>query len=501
MMAVSLVGGLVASACSSSQSHAPVRGALPTSTSVSSTTVPSTSIDWRPCSGASLLGFQCATVPVPRNPVDPSSGTIQMAIDRRPASGQKIGSLIVNPGGPGASGVDALPELVGPMPNDILTRFDVVSFDPPGVDRTAPIVCLDSVGLQDYYHVDPEPVTQAGFDALVQADRTFNNGCQSRSGDELPYVSTVDAARDMDFLRRDLGDDKITYLGFSYGTRLGATYADLFPQNVRAMVLDGALDPSLGVIESLNQQSASLDDQLRQFFSWCRTANTKSCPWKPAGDSMAAYRALLDRVRGTQLKVAGTTRTVGPSEFLYGTAVTLYSTTDWPRLGQSLQAASQGDGSYFLQNFDAYTGRRADGSYNNLFEANAAINCDDAPAPSIPEIQAAVPSAQAAAPIFGLQNLYSEISCSIWPIPATGKPGPIHAAGAAPIVVVGSTGDPITPFQWAQSLASQLQSGVLLTRVGDGHTAYRSSSCIRTAVDAYLINLTVPAAGTRCASD
>ena len=421
-----------------------------------------------------------------------------MAIDRRPASGQKIGSLLVNPGGPGASGVDSLPTLVAPMPAGLLDRFDVVGFDPPGVGHTEPIVCLDSAGLQDYYHVDPEPANQAGFNALVQADRTFDSGCQARSASELPYVSTIDAAMDMDVLRRDLGDAKLNYLGFSYGTLLGATYANLFPQNVRAMVLDGAIDPALGVIPSLDQQAAGLDGQLRQFFASCKPA---SCLWKPSGDLMTAFQALLTRVRTNPLKVSGTTRTVGPAEFLYGTAVTLYSTATWQDLAYALQAADQGDGGPFLQFFDAYTGRQSDGSYNNLFEANAAINCDDTPAPSLSQIQAAVPAAEAAAPIFGLQNLYSEITCSEWPIPPAGKVGAIKAAGAAPIVVVGSTGDPITPYQWAQSLASELQSGVLLTRVGDGHTGYRSSSCIRNSVDSYLTDLAVPAAGTRCSSD
>ena len=421
-----------------------------------------------------------------------------MAIDRRPANGQKIGSLLVNPGGPGASGVDSLPTLIASMPSDLLARFDVVAFDPPGVQRTAPIVCLDSAGLQGYYHVDPEPLNQPGFDALVQADRTFDSGCQSRSGTELPYVSTVDAAKDIDVLRTDLGDAKLTYLGFSYGTLLGATYANLFPQNVRAMVLDGALDPAQGIIPQLDQQAAGLDGQLRQFFAWCKSSN---CVWRPAGDPMATYQALLARVRTDPLPAKGTNRTVGTAELLYGTAVTLYSTATWQDLGYALQAASQNDGSDFLQFFDAYTGRQSDGSYNDLFEANAAINCIDTPAPTVAQIQAAVPAAEAAAPIFGLQNLYSEISCSLWPVPSTGKVGPISAAGAAPIVVVGSTGDPITPYQWSQALATELQSGVLLTRVGDGHTGYRSSSCIRTAVDAYLTGLTVPAAGTRCASD
>ncbi|HEX4865852.1 MAG TPA: alpha/beta hydrolase, partial [Acidimicrobiales bacterium] len=453
---------------------------------------------WRSCSSSALAHYQCATVAVPRDPKNPSAGTISMTIDRRRATGPKIGSLLVNPGGPGVSGVDSLPTLVAPMPASLLDRFDVVGFDPPGVARTEPIICLDSSGLQAYYHVDPEPTNQAAFNALVQADRTFDSGCQSRSGSELPYVSTADAAMDMDVLRQDLGDAKLTSLGFSYGTLLGATYANLFPEHVRAMVLDGALDPALGVISSLDEQAAGLDGQLRQFFASCKPA---TCLWKPSGDMMAAYQALLARARANPLKVSGTTRTVGPAEFLYGTAVTLYSTTTWQDLAYALQAASQGDGGPFLQYFDTYTGRQADGSYNNLFEANAAINCADTPAPSLSQLQAALPAAEAAAPVFGSQNLYSEITCSEWPIPASGKIGALRAAGAAPIVVVGSTGDPITPYRWAQSLASELQSGVLVTRVGDGHTGYRSSSCVRAAVDSYLTDLTVPATGTSCPSD
>lgn len=422
-----------------------------------------------------------------------------MALDRRPASGQKIGSLLVNPGGPGASGVDALPALLTSMPSGLLDRFDVVGFDPPGVGRTAPIDCLDSAGLQRYYHVDPEPTTPSGFDTMLSADREFASGCGSRSAAELPYVSTVDAAMDMDVLRRDLGDPKLTYMGFSYGTLLGATYADLFPKNVRAMALDGALDPALPVIDSLIQQAAGLDGQLKQFFVWC--AATPKCGWRPAGDPTAAFEALLAKVKISPLPAKGTARTVGPAEVTYGTAVTLYDTASWGDLGLALGAAAHGDGTYLLELFDAYTGRQSDGSYTNLFEANAAVNCLDDPAPSIASIQAAAPQAEAAAPVFGVQNLYSELTCSVWPVRATGHVGPIRAAGSPPIVVVGSTGDPITPYSWSQALASELENGVLLTRIGYGHTGYRASACIRSAVDAYLINLTVPAAGTRCASD
>ena len=484
--------------CSSARSP---RSTAPTSIAPgTSAPLPTETVQWAPCTGsAGPAKYECATVQVPRNPSNPSQGTISMAIDRLPATGQKIGSLLVNPGGPGASGVDSLPILVAAMPADLLARFDVVGFDPPGVGRTAPIVCLDSAGLQSYYHVDPEPTTPDGLNALLNADRSFASGCQARSGDELPYVSTADAARDMDVLRRDLGDAKLSYLGFSYGTFLGATYAELFPKNVRAMVLDGAEDPALSVVDELNQQAAGLDNQLQKFFAWC--AARSSCQWKPAGDPTAAFEALLAKVKATHLPARKTTRTVGPSELIYGTAVTLYSTTTWSDLGLALGAAAHGDGTYLLELFDAYTGRNADGSYDNLFEANAAINCLDQPAPSLPAIQSAQPKAEAAAPVFGLQNLLSELTCSVWPVPATGRGGPIHAAGSAPIVVVGSTGDPITPYQWAQGLAAELENGVLLTRVGDGHTAYRSSSCIRSAVDAYLIGLTVPPRGTRCASD
>jgi pimeloyl-ACP methyl ester carboxylesterase len=443
--------------------------------------------------------MQCTTVAVPRDPSHPDGAVIAMAIDRHPATGQKIGSLLVNPGGPGASGVDALPDLVSRMPAALLARFDIVGFDPPGVARTAPVTCLDSAGLARYFHVDPEPTSQAGFDALIAADRTFAAGCASRSAAELAYVSTVDAARDLDVLRAALGDSKLTYLGFSYGTLLGATYAGLYPTHVRALVLDGALDPALPTIAELDEQSASLENQLHQFFASC--AQQLSCSWKPAGNPTSAYQALLAKVRVDPLPTHGSSRTVGPSELLYGTAVTLYSTSTWTDLADALQAAGRGDGTELLRLFDAYTGRQADGTYSNLFEANAAINCLDARPPSVAAIAAAAPTAAAVAPIFGLQNLYSEAGCSVWPVPATGRVGPVRAEGSPPIVVVGSTGDPITPYSWAQSLVRELANGVLLTRVGDGHTAYGNSACIRSNVDRYLITLAPPPADTRCASD
>jgi pimeloyl-ACP methyl ester carboxylesterase len=358
---------------------------------------------------------------------------------------------------------------------------------------------LDSAGLAQYFHADPAPTTAAGLATLIDEARAFAKGCEEHSGAELPYVSTVDAAIDMDYLRRDLGDAKLTYLGFSYGTFLGATYAELFPTHVRAMVLDGALDPALPALAEIQEQSASLETQLHQFISACTSSS--SCPWKPGPNPEQTLEALFARSVVAPLPAKGTTRTVGPAEVVYGTLWPLYFTSTWPDLETTLADASTGDGTDLLQEFDSYTGRNSDGSYSNLFEVNAAVDCLDQPAPTLAQIQADLPSAEAASPFFGATDLYGEIGCAVWPVAATGKIEPLHAIGSPPIVVVGSTGDPVTPYAWAEALASQLQHGVLLTRVGHGHTAYFASSCIRKDVDGYLLTLTPPAAGTRCASD
>jgi pimeloyl-ACP methyl ester carboxylesterase len=457
-------------------------------------------VHWTACKGAAgPSGYQCATVQVPRDPQHPGAGpTIGLALDRRPASGQKIGSLLVNPGGPGASGVDFLPSAVSFMPKSLLDRFDVVGFDPPGVSRSAPVVCLDGPGLDQYFHLDPAPPTAAGLDAVIAEDRVFAAGCERNSGAELPYVSTVDAAMDMDLVRQAVGDAQLNYLGFSYGTFLGATYAGLFPGRVRAMVLDGAIDPSQSVVSSLDEQSAAFDGDLRAALAAC--AASSSCPWKAGSDPVGAFLQLVDQVRSHPLPAAGTSRTVGPAELLFGTAVTLYSTASWSDLYQALAQVRAGNGTDMLTLFDDYTGRSRTGTFTNEFEANPAVNCLDAPAPPIPTLEADAAAARSAAPVFGVADLYSELGCAVWPVAATSAPAPIHAAGSPAIVVVGSTGDPATPYQDAVSLAAELQHGVLLTRVGEGHTAYPYSSCIRNYVDDYLVQLTVPPAGVRCPS-
>ena len=404
-----------------------------------------------------------------------------------------------NPGGPGASGVDYLPAVVASLSKDVREHFDVVGFDPPGVGRSAPITCLDGPGLDRFFHEDPAPPTAAGLDATIAEDRVFAAGCQANSGTELPYVSTVDAAMDMDYIRRAVGDPKLTYIGFSYGTLLGATYAGLYPTHIRAMVLDGAIDPSLPVIQSLDIQAAGFDASLKNALDHCRSDS--NCAWKPAGDPVQAFEQLMAQARSQPLPAKHTTRVVGPAEVLYGAGDTLYSTALWPKLYNALALTSRGDGTAMLALFDDYLNRSANGTYTNEFEANAAVNCLDSQTPSIAAIEGHVAASRAAAPVFGVANLYSEIECTVWPVSSKQQPAPVHAPGSPAILVVGTTGDPATPYSEAQALAAQLDAGVLLTRVGDGHTAYFYSSCIRNYVDDYLIRSAVPSPGIRCPSD
>ncbi|MGH9095182.1 MAG: alpha/beta hydrolase [Acidimicrobiales bacterium] len=459
---------------------------------------PGASVHWTRCAEADgPIGYQCATVLVPLDPRHPTGASIALAVDRAPATGARMGSLLVNPGGPGVSGVDQLGGLVDQLSPALRQHFDIVGFDPPGVGHSRPVECLDDQDLGAYLHTDPAPPA-AALDAVVATDRTFGAACERRSGTILPHVSTVDAALDLDRVRIALGDARLSYLGFSYGTLLGATYAQLFPTHVRAMVLDGAIDPAVDPVTAGRAQAVAIDTEFRQFASACVAA--AGCPWHPGVDPVRTYLALEDQLRHKPLPVRGTGRTIGPSELLYGTAQALYSTQLWPALQLALAQVTSGDGSLLLRLFDTYVERTPDGHYANTIEAEQAVNCLDAPVPTVEQIRALRPAFDSAAPVFGGLVLDSLAGCAVWPVPPTGQPHPVTAAGSPPIVVVGSTGDPVTPYAAAQNLASELQHGVLLTRVGEGHTGYGASRCVQARVDTYLLRTTPPPAGTRCPS-
>jgi pimeloyl-ACP methyl ester carboxylesterase len=435
-------------------------------------------------------------VRVPLDYSKPNGRTIDIALDRHAATGTRIGSLLINPGGPGASGVDSLDYVVSLLSPSIVQHFDIVGFDPRGVARSAPIHCLSGPHLDRFLNLDPAPASATGFQALVDASRAFDQGCERMSGDLLPYMNTENAAHDMDTIRQAVGDEKLTYLGFSYGTFLGATYAELFPGRVRAMVLDGAVDPSSDPVTANISQSAAFENELDSFFADC--AADPSCVWKPGGDLHAAFEALMARIRTQPLPAAGK-RTLGPGDAYFGVARALYDHATWPDLAAALQAAERGDGSPLIRLFDEYAERGPDGAYGNVVAANNAIGCLDQHWPrDLNVIRQAASVARQRAPEFGVADLFGGITCSLWPVVATGRPHAIQAPGSPPIVVVGSTGDPATPYAQAQALASELQHGVLITRIGHGHTGYRSSGCVRSHVDLYVTTLAVPRLGLTC---
>jgi pimeloyl-ACP methyl ester carboxylesterase len=310
----------------------------------------------------------------------------------------------------------------------------------------------------------------------------------------LAHVDTESAARDLDRLRAALGDGQLTYLGHSYGTLLGAVYAELFPTHVRAMVLDGAIDPSLSTEQANVDQARAFDAVLGSFFVWCKA--TASCAWHPGGDPQSDLLALIDRARQHPLAGRGG-RVAGPGEIYEGVLSRLYARSYWPSLGAALATAEGGNGGPLVTLSDAF----ANHGGPNGADANLTIDCLDDPVSTDPATYpSAAQAAATQAPFFGPPFVWSSLGCAVWPAPPTRVPHPITAAGAPAILVVGTTGDPATPYQWAMHLAGELQHGIFVGRVGEDHVAYYYSACIRALDEAYLLRGTVPAAGTVCPS-
>ncbi len=469
-------------------------GSSPGATNAPTSAAPKpAALSWHGCGS----GFQCSTLTVPLDPAKPALGNVGIAITRHKATGTRIGSLLVNPGGPGASAVGFLKATYTSYPSTLRQHFDLAAFDPRGVGLTAPVRCLSTSELDAYFHIDPVPDTPAEVSALSAGNRKLTAGCKARSARILPYVSTRIVAQDMDRVRAALGDDKLTYLGYSYGTAIGASYLDQFPTHVRAMVLDGALDPSTTWDQLLAGQSKGFDVALNAFLANCEQTG---CAFRKAvtGDLTKAFDDLAASVESHPLPGSGK-RTVGPGEFTLGVGAGLYSRGNgWPAIAQALADAVHGKGAYLLALNDSYLDRDSDG-YKNTDEANFAVNCVDRPWPTTEkpyyDLAAQVGKSY---PRFGPAIALSGLGCATWPVPPTGRPHKVTAAASPPIVVIGTTRDPATPYMWAQSLAKQLAHGILLTHEGDGHTVFRNGApnCIIRPVDDYLVSLKVPAAAT-----
>ncbi|MFF8573284.1 alpha/beta hydrolase [Streptomyces sp. NPDC015408] len=462
-------------------------------------------LGWRDCG---VPGFQCATMKAPLDYAQPADGDVRLAVARKKATGpgKRLGSLLVNPGGPGGSAVSYLQQYAGiGYPEKVRAQYDMVAVDPRGVARSEPVECLDGREMDAYTRTDVTPDDQDETDELVDAFKEFAEGCGADSPKLLRHVSTVEAARDMDVLRAVLGDDKLTYVGASYGTLLGATYAGLFPDRAGRLVLDGAMDPSLPARRLNLEQTAGFETAFQSFAKDC--VRRADCPLgdknaTPAevGRNLKAFFGDLDAKPIPAGDADG--RKLTESLATTGVIAAMYDEGAWQQLRKSLTSATkENDGAGLLALSDSYYEREADGGYSNLMFANAAVNCLDLPAAfsSPDEVRDALPDFEKASPVFGEGLAWASLNCTYWPVRASGEPHRIEAAGATPIVVVGTTRDPATPYRWAEALAAQLSSGRLLTYEGDGHTAYgRGSTCIDSAIDTYLLRGTAPEDGKRC---
>jgi len=436
-------------------------------------------------------------VTVPLDYSNPTGDTIKVAIIRKPATNlaARIGSVLFNPGGPGGSGVEFLQARALRMA-ELNKRFDLVSFAPRGVGRSAPVRCLSGPEMDNFTALDTVLDDAQEKQALMQAAKAFADGCRQKSGRVLPFVDTASTARDMDVVRAALGDAKLTYLGFSYGTFLGQTYARLFPTHVRALALDAVVDPALSATDVVSQASGATEMNLRAFLAYCRAYG--SCQSGTSGDPAAELSDLMQRLDARPMPVGK--RMLTRSLALTGVFISLYDRRSWSTLDLALSAADQGDGRSLLELADLANHRRADGSYTNFLEASAAINCLDQPSDVVLSDIASYDQLSPLSP--PLANLYvrNYLVCSHWPVKPKGA-RPLSAAGVPPILLVGGTGDNITAYSWAQGVNRQLAGSVLLTREGYGHVSYDKSECVKQAVDAYLIDLTLPAPGTVCESD
>jgi len=436
---------------------------------------------------------------VPLDYSHPTGRLISLALIRKRATdqGHRIGSLLLNPGGPGASGVDFL-RSSSTLFTNLNSRFDLVSWDPRGVNSSAPVTCLSDPQLDAFLALDSVLDDAQEKQAFIQAMKDFDAACGRRSGDLLPFMDSASTAKDLDKIREAVGDPKLTYLGFSYGTYIGQLYAHLFPKRVRALSLDGVLDSTLSGSDGLFGQIKGFEQNLQAFLADCRSRS--SCSYARSGDPEVKLKAAIARLDATPLMVGDRQLTRGLA--LRGVLVTLYDQSSWSYLDQALTALDRGDGRVLLTLADFVDQRKPDGTYSNLVNGgNAAIGCIEGSRPptDIAVYDALGPALAKASPLFGPWTQYTDLVCAYWPAPPK-YPLPLSMENVPPILLIGGTNDPATPYAWAQSVNRQIPGSVLLTRQGNGHTSYGSSSCARTAEDAYLIDLTLPLAGTVCSS-
>ena len=442
-------------------------------------------LEWSECSD----GFECSSFSAPIDYANPADGAMQISVIRKLATGTALGSLVLNPGGPGGSGIEYTTYAEYVVSDTLRENFDIVGFDPRGVGFSTPVECLDDEQTEEYIALDGSPDDQTEIDQAQAMSELFAQSCATNSPETYKFLDTISAARDVDILRALLGDEKLNWLGKSYGTFLGATYADLFPERVGRMLLDGAIDPTLTNEKLSYGQALGFELALTRFVDDCVTKS--DCPLSASGAAgVSEVGDLLIELDANPITLDDG-RLFTQAMGTLGVVGSLYDKQyGWPELRTNLGLAFDGDFSGLASSVDFYTGRQSDGSYkDNSNDAIAAVNCLDRPDRATTEETAALASEwKKVAPNFGEYLAWSNISCSYWQAEATGVPKEITAPGTPTILVVGTVNDPATPYAWSQALAAQLSNAVLLTLDGDGHTAYyQGSKCIDEIVDNFYL--------------
>jgi pimeloyl-ACP methyl ester carboxylesterase len=446
--------------------------------------------------------FECTELAVPIDYDRIETGAFKISVLRYAAQDTKnrIGSLVINPGGPGASGVDYAYNAEYIFDPELTDRFDIVGFDPRGVARSAPITCFNDAETDANFASDSKPDNEAEFQSSIAETKKFVQKCLDKN-EHLTSFSTANAARDMDILRQALGEAKLNYMGKSYGTYMGALYASLFPNNIGRVVLDGAVDPTISNFEQTKTQAVGFDNALQAFIADC--IKRTSCPLPR--DQKAATEKLLSiwqaaATNPLPVKNKDEERTVSESLLVLGTASALYDSYEgWPELRTAISEVNKGYADSYLALADMYTGRQEDGTYgSNEFDSGAIIDClDFGDDRTVRQLQRDSVAIAAAAPVFGPYIALSGLTCKYLKTP---PPVQVRKTKTnATIMIIGTTGDPATPYAWAKGLARLLPNSRLLTYVGDGHTAQgRGNACIDSAVDTFYLKGTLPAKELRC---
>ncbi|MEW6956229.1 alpha/beta hydrolase [Trueperella pyogenes] len=451
-------------------------------------------VAWEECG----TGFDCATIAVPMDYDNPQGKQITLSLKKAKAGKKALGTLIVNPGGPGASGLEMVSDVTHYFSENIRDNFDVLGFDPRGVGESSPVDCLDDADLAALFDKSYPSSPEGKLDQKRDAEKLVQ-GCVDKTGELLKFVGTREAAKDMDVMRHLAGDPKLYYVGFSYGTTLGGMYAELFPKNVGRMILDGAVDDAIPAFEQTKAQVKGFEKAFGAYLDHC-VAGGSCILGATVDEGWAKLKELAENVKNKPVP-AGADRVLGGTGLFYGIIAPLYEDGAWFALDAAFEELiNHNKGDIFALLYDQYRGREGNTFKNNMFEANFAISCADTFVEGTEsDWEKKAEELKEISPVFGEALGYSQYACQLMPGGQDGPLGPFAAAGSAPIVVVGTTGDPATPYEWGKAFAKNLENSRFVTWEGEGHTAYgRAGNCIKSALDKYLLTGEAPEDGLTC---